>query len=69
MPSNAERVMVADRAVNAMGEPWIDEDDPQANLIDLLVDLMHWADRRNVDFGDALCVAAAHYGSERSIRP
>lgn len=64
MPSNTERADVADRAINAMGEAWIDQCDPEANLTDLLADLMHWAYVRGFDFDGCLRVARGHYACE-----
>lgn len=64
MPSNAARAQVADRAIRAMGVSWVDEYDPEANLTDMLADLMHWADRQEIDFDDCLRVARDHFGCE-----
>lgn len=64
MPSNTARVGVADRAIRAMGEAWLDECDPKANLTDVLADLMHWAHVRRIDFDDCLRVARGHFACE-----
>lgn len=40
------------------------ENDNQEALIDLLTDLKHWADKRQVDFDHALDVARMHYHHE-----
>jgi hypothetical protein len=64
MPSNIERVQVAEGAMRAMGELWLDEYDPEANLTDILADLMHWADSGGFDFDDCLRIARGHFAYE-----
>jgi len=50
MPTNAARVEGRRQVVRWMGESWIDEQDPESNLTDLLADLMHWAYSHSIDF-------------------
>ena len=45
-----------------------DTEDLATTLADALCDLRHWADRNNVDFGDADNRAYRHYYAE-AIRP
>lgn len=40
-----------------------DNEDPEA-LIDMLTDLLHWADKHQVDFDDRLRVARMHHRVE-----
>lgn len=43
--------------------------DLEDTLVDLLCDLMHWADRNNCDFKIALDRARAHYTEETGGMP
>ena len=47
---------------HAVGESL--EDDPEANLIDLLTDLHHWADANDVDWIQAASFGDFHYVNE-----
>ena len=62
VPANAERAASADAALKAyMSSTSCDCEDC---LADLLCDLMHWADRRQYDFDEALACARQHYDAE-----
>ncbi len=39
--------------------------EPEESLIDLLADLMHYADREGLDYNDALRIARGHFRNER----
>jgi hypothetical protein len=43
--------------------------DCRDNLSDLLCDLLHWSDRRNLDFDLALDEARDRYAEETAIEP
>jgi hypothetical protein len=53
------RVRHAAAAITSYGD-----DLPETNLIDLLVDAMHWCDQSGNDFHIALCQAGRHYINE-----
>jgi hypothetical protein len=59
---NADRAAWAESALNAFRrKTGADHDDC---LVDLLCNLMHWADRKDVDFREALDIAESHYRAE-----
>lgn len=61
-PANAERAASADAALLAyMTRMRCDCED---SLGDLLCDLMHWADKCDLDFGEALSCARHHYSAD-----
>jgi hypothetical protein len=51
-----------ERAAAAIGT----YDEYGEELIDLLADLLHWAERNGHDFDDALRIARGHYEAERA---
>ena len=64
-PTNAERAASADAAIFAyMSRTRCDCED---SLGDLLCDLMHWADKCQFDFAEALYRARCHYNAERIV--
>lgn len=63
-PTNAERAASADAAPLAyMSRTCCDCED---SLGDLLCDLMHWADKCDLDFVAALQQACCHYEAEQA---
>lgn len=56
---NGERARLAGNAINMFG-------DREDSLSDLLVNLMHWADRNDLNFRDELGRALRNYASEIS---
>lgn len=56
---NDKRARLAGNAINVFGGH-------EDSLSDLLVDLMHWADRNELDFQDELDRALRNYASEIS---
>ena len=56
MQPNASRAKRCAEAVARYGD-----DMPEANLIDLLADAMHWCDHTGSDFHIALAQACRHY--------
>jgi hypothetical protein len=63
MITNLDRANWADKAILAFREQT--GCDNEGGLGDLLCDLMHWADVRNLDFDAALGRARDHYQEER----
>jgi hypothetical protein len=64
-PTNAERAASADAAIFAyMSRTHCD---CEASLGDLLCDLMHWADKCQFDFAEALYRARCRYNAERMV--
>ena len=56
MPTNPQRADRADKAISQYGD-----DLKQSNLIDFLVDAMHWCDQNGEDFHISLAQACRHY--------
>ncbi len=64
VPANAERAASADAALMTyMSRTSCDCEDC---LADLLCDLMHWADKCEFDFAEALYRARCHHNAERT---
>ena len=62
MITNLDRANWADKAIRAFREQTgCDQED---SLVDILCDLMHWANVRNFDFDAALATARMHYEAE-----
>ncbi|MBX6315529.1 MAG: hypothetical protein IRY99_21845 [Isosphaeraceae bacterium] len=57
-----ERIVRCEKAL----EPYADSDD--ANLTDLLADLMHWSHRKGQSFDEALSTARVHFDHETPNR-
>lgn len=67
MPGNAHRALSAHKAMLAFaGAVYAnyEAEDDQTKLVDLLCDLMHWANARNVNFDQALASGRSHYQCE-----
>lgn len=63
---NDERAEWAEQALTTFGEATRGDylEDPRSNLVDLLCDLRHWADRNAIDFPAALWSSEVHYTEE-----
>jgi hypothetical protein len=63
---NEDRADWADQALEAFGQASGGDylEDPRSNLVDLLCDLRHWADRNDIDFSAALRMSEVHYHEE-----
>lgn len=61
-------IIAKSRLLSAVGT-CIDENDPQANIIDMLSDLRHLCDRLGLDFAALDRPAYQHYLEERHGRP
>lgn len=61
--TNADRAEWANTALSAFVNE-VGENDDHTDLKDLLCNLMHWADRQEVDFEAALEGARFHYRAE-----
>lgn len=69
---NDERAEWAEAAVAAFAEATNMRDageDDATVLADLLADLLHWCDRRRVDFDAALQRGRGNYGAETGAEP
>lgn len=62
--TNQDRASWGNTALSAFVVEVGDAGDEQTNLSDLLADLMHLADRQDLDFAQALMVARGHYAEE-----
>lgn len=62
-PTNHQRTLWAQAAIDGFRNATGDCED-EADLRDLLADLMHWAKAHNVDFEDELGVARRNFESE-----
>jgi hypothetical protein len=60
MNTNLRRAQAAIEA----GSPDFGMNDPQTDLVDVLTNLLHWADDRSVDFAHALVLAEGHHENE-----
>lgn len=60
---NTRRVRAAHRAIRSHSPKWRQEG-AHVTLIDVLADLMHWADSRGESFAAALRTAEGHYRAE-----
>lgn len=60
---NTRRVRAAHRAIRSHSPKWRREG-ALVTLVDVLADLMHWADARGESFSDALRTAQGHYRAE-----
>ena len=67
MPTNAHRTMWADATLKAFRNLSGDPDRGTA-LVDLLADLMHWADANSFDFEFSLAQARDHHAAEQAPR-
>ena len=67
MPTNAHRTMWADATLKAFRNLSGDPDRGTA-LVDLLADLMHWADANSFDFEFSLAQARDHHAAEHAPR-
>lgn len=59
-----ENVIRARRAELALSGVNAYDPGTREGLVDLLTDLMHYADRQSLDFADALRIATNHYDAE-----
>lgn len=61
-PENEARAL---RAYTAMDHYDGDSDESETNMVDLLTDLRHWADMKDLDFYACLDTSYAHYLAEK----